>query len=288
MGEVQVDGARLFYEARGSGPLTLLVPGACWLERDLAFLAEAHHVVFYDQRNRGRSGRSDEISIEREVEDLEAVRQALGLPPVVTVGWSYLGAVVALHARKYPAAVRGVVMVAPMAPRQGVAEYHVSDEVIAAYQQRWGPVAERLRQIDAEIALAASDAEALWRERQRANSAFRMGDSSAVDRMRSEPWRFENERPPLLDAVFGRLFDGLEERDWRIGLDRVTAPVLIFHGLADGPAAMSEDWAGALPESRALFWEGVGHFPFLERPTEFREVALRFLADVAESQPRDA
>ena len=282
MGHVDIDGVRLFSESRGSGPLTLVVPAACWLERDLEFLADNYRVVFYDQRNRGRSDRSDEISIDREVDDLEALRESLELGPVVTIGWSYVGAVVALHAKTYPAAVRGVVMVAPMAPRQGVPEYHVGDDVIEAYRARWEPVAERLAQIDAELARGGDDG--LWRERQRVNSAFRMGAPAAVDRMRSEPWRFENERPALLDGVFARLFDGLEGRDWRRGLDRVTAPVLIFHGLADGPAAMSEDWRDAFPDARVSFWEGVGHFPFLERPVEFRETLLGFLADVAARQ----
>jgi proline iminopeptidase len=280
MGDVEVEGVRLFYERAGSG-LTVLVPAACWLERDLEFLAEDYDVVFYDQRNRGRSDRSADISIDREVDDLEAVRVALGLGPVVTIGWSYLGAVVALHARRYPAAVRGVVMVAPMAPRQGVPEYHVSDDVIASYRSRWAPVAEKLARIDEAIAIGSEDDEALWRERQRVNSAFRMGDPEAIDRMRSEPWRHQNERPDRLNPVFEALFDGLESRDWRIGLSEVTAPVLIFHGLADGPAAMSKDWNDSLPYAQTLFWEGVGHFPFLERPTEFRQAIVRFLSDVA-------
>ena len=177
-------------------------------------------------------------------------------------------------------------MVAPMAPRQGVPEYHVSDEVIDDYRSRWAPVADRLAQIDAELGRPRADEDGLWRERQRVNSAFRMGDPSAVERMRSEPWRYENERPARLDPVFQRLFDGLEGRDWRRGLDRVAAPVLLFHGLADGPAAMSEDWASAIPNATPHFWEGVGHFPFLERPAEFRETTLRFLADVADGAAR--
>jgi proline iminopeptidase len=281
VGDVEVGGVRLFYERTGSGPLTVLVPAACWLERDLGFLADDYDVIFYDQRNRGRSDRSADISIDREVDDIEAVRAALGLGPVVTVGWSYLGAVVALHARRYAAAVRGVVMIAPMAPRQGVPEYHVSDEVIADHQARWAPVAERLARIDEAIALGSPDDEALWRERQRLNSAFRMGDPAAIDRMRSEPWRYQNERPDQLNPVFEVLFDGLESRDWRTGLGEVTAPVLIFHGLADGPAAMSKDWNDALPRAKTVFWEGVGHFPFLERPTEFRDATARFLAELS-------
>lgn len=281
MGVVEVGEVRLFYERAGSGPLTVLVPAACWLERDFEFLAEDYEVVFYDQRNRGRSERSADISIDREIDDLEAVRVALDLGPVVTIGWSYLGAVVALHARRYPAAVHGVVMVAPMAPRQGVPEYRVSDDVVAAYRSRWAPVAERIARIDEAIANGSADEDALWRERQRVNSAFRMGDPEAIDRMRSEPWRYQNERPDHLNPVFAALFQGLDSRDWRAGLDEVAVPVLIFHGLADGPAAMSKDWEAALPSAQTLFWEGVGHFPFLERPTEFREVTARFLSEVA-------
>lgn len=271
------DGTSLFYSDAGRGPVTLLIPAACWLEKDLADLAESYRVVFYDQRNRGRSQRSDRISIDQEVEDLEAVRRALELGPVVTLGWSYLGAVVALHARSFPSSVRGVVMVAPMAPRQGVPEYSVSDEFIEAYQKRWAPVAERIAELDHSIE-EADDPLPLRRERQRVNSAFRMGDPEAVAQMKSEPWRYPNEWAPQLDPVFARLFDGLEQRDWRLGLERVAAPALIFHGLADGPAAMSKDWQAALPQAQGVFMEGVGHFPFLEEPVTFRSELSAFLS----------
>src|SRR5438552_15050472 len=117
-----------------------------------------------------------------------------------------------------------------MAPRQGVPDYHVTDEVIDAYRVRWTPVANRLAELDQAIA-DADDPLPLWRERHRGDSAFRMGNPAAIDLMKSEPWRYANKRAPQLDAVFSQLFDGLEGRDWRQGLERISAPVLIFHGL---------------------------------------------------------
>ena len=214
--------------------------------------------------------------MDAEVEDLEAVRRAVTDGPVVTLGWSYLGAVVALHAQRYPSSVRGVVMVSAMAPRQGVAEYHVSDEVIDDYRRRWAEVERHLEGVTDR------------RERGRLTSQFRMARKEAIDAMRSDPWRFENEWPENRDPVFDRLFDGLEDRDWRRGCEAVTAPVLVFLGLEDGPLAMGRDWADAFPNARLVALEGVGHYPHLEAKDVFDPELSAFLGSIGGPQPRSA
>lgn len=277
------DGTRLYVDEIGDGDLTLLVPAACWLERDLDRLAANDvRIVFYDQRNRGRSDRSgaETILFAQEAEDLETVRQSLGDAPVVTLGWSYLGAVVALHARRYPRSVRGVIMVAPMAPRDpDEGHYEIDDEVRQGFAERWRTYGPRIEQVEARLAIGPVSL-ALRREHQRLNSAARMAAAGAIDRMRSEPWRYENEWPEHRDATFAALFGGLADRDWRQGMGVITTPVLIVHGESDGPIAMSRDWADALPDAQLIGLPGVGHFPWLEEPDVFDEAVKAFLARV--------
>lgn len=81
------DGTRIAYERTGSGPALILVDGAmCYRAsgpaRPLAKeLAEGFTVYTYDRRGRGESGPGSEISIERELEDLDALAKEAGGAP---------------------------------------------------------------------------------------------------------------------------------------------------------------------------------------------------------------
>ena len=62
-GLVEVNGAQIYYETRGSGPPLLLIMGltgdAGWFEPLAEILAEQFTVVTYDRRGNSRSPRPD-------------------------------------------------------------------------------------------------------------------------------------------------------------------------------------------------------------------------------------
>lgn len=78
------DGTIIAYETTGSGEPLILVDGAmCYRDagpmRPLAEkLKDRFTIVLYDRRGRGESGDTLPYSVEREVEDLEALLQAVG------------------------------------------------------------------------------------------------------------------------------------------------------------------------------------------------------------------
>lgn len=78
------DGTTIAYDRTGSGPALILVDGAmCHRDfgpsRDLAKALEGHFTVYtYDRRGRGSSGDTGAYSIEREIEDIEALIKAAG------------------------------------------------------------------------------------------------------------------------------------------------------------------------------------------------------------------
>jgi hypothetical protein len=79
---VSKDGTELAYDTYGSGPGLVLVAGG-FTERsryvaDAEALASVFTVVNYDRRGRGDSGDTLPYAVEREWEDLEAVRSATG------------------------------------------------------------------------------------------------------------------------------------------------------------------------------------------------------------------
>ena len=65
-----VDGTKLYYIEKGSGPDVLIAPTALYLEPHLLeYLSTGRRVIFYDPRNRGRSDRADlsSISLDRQI-----------------------------------------------------------------------------------------------------------------------------------------------------------------------------------------------------------------------------
>src|SRR5439155_14953818 len=107
-GMIDVPGGRVWYRIVGSGkrtPLLLLHggPGAPgYYLKPLAALADERPVVFYDQLGCGRSPAPSDTSlwtIDRFVQELAAVRKALGLERVHLYGTSW-GTVLAVEAVK--------------------------------------------------------------------------------------------------------------------------------------------------------------------------------------------
>ncbi|MFI9385565.1 alpha/beta fold hydrolase [Kutzneria sp. NPDC052558] len=76
------DGASIAYERSGRGPALVLVGGAFMTRRSFTPLAEAlapeFEVVAYDRRGRGDSTITPPYAVERELEDLAAVLDAVG------------------------------------------------------------------------------------------------------------------------------------------------------------------------------------------------------------------
>jgi pimeloyl-ACP methyl ester carboxylesterase len=124
------DGVRLYYERIGSGPKTLIVPGRLFLSQDLQPLARHHTVILYDMRNRGRSSSVSDgalLTIQKDVEDLEAVRRHFKVEKFVPVGYSYLGFMVVLYAMAHEDRVERLVQIGPV-PRKFGTEYPASLE----------------------------------------------------------------------------------------------------------------------------------------------------------------
>ncbi len=77
-----VDGTTIDYDIAGSGPVIVFVPGVFNLRDTFtplaAELSSDHTVLAYDRRGRGESSDTAPYSIEREVEDLQAIIEVAG------------------------------------------------------------------------------------------------------------------------------------------------------------------------------------------------------------------
>jgi len=123
-GFVDVSGGRIWYRVVGSGPGTPLLllhggPGvpSVYL-KPLEALADERPVVFYDQLGSGQSDRPKDRSlwtIERFVNEIGQVRQALGLNEIHLYGHSWGAMLAASYMLTRPSGVRSLVLAsAPM------------------------------------------------------------------------------------------------------------------------------------------------------------------------------
>jgi len=119
---VEVPGGKVWYRIVGSGPRTPLLvlhggPGApSYYLKPLAAIADERPVVFYDQLGAGHSDHPTDTTlwtIDRFVQELAAVRQALKLKDVHLYGSSW-GAMLALESfLDHPSGIRSLILSSP-------------------------------------------------------------------------------------------------------------------------------------------------------------------------------
>ena len=108
-GFVDANGVMLYYMSTGRGQPLLILHGGPGASHDyflpyLLPLARYNRLIFVDERGSGRSQKLDDRSgytIQNMVEDVEAVRQALGLGKISLLGHSYGGALAQAYGLKY-------------------------------------------------------------------------------------------------------------------------------------------------------------------------------------------
>jgi proline iminopeptidase len=108
-GFVDANGAMTYYWVVGHGTPLVIVHGGPGASHDyflpyLLPLARHNKLVFIDERGSGKSSKMDDpaqYTVENMADDVEAVRQALGLGKISLLGHSYGGVVVQAYAFKY-------------------------------------------------------------------------------------------------------------------------------------------------------------------------------------------
>lgn len=277
------DGLQIFQRTLGSAADTLFVlhggPGFAmdYLVDDLAPLARHLRLVFHDQRGTGKSSLvtgAAALHAERLVDDIEALRGRSGLERIHLLGHSWGAGLAALYALRYPERVGRIVLVGPIPPRksglvrtfEGIAANRPADEAarLQAASEAW--------RADPGNADTCRAFYRIW-------YAPFFGDRSMLDRTRGDfcagtPASLRNK----VEHVDRYTLESLGDYDWRQALRSVQAPTLVVHGSVDViPVETAREWTAALPDSRLMLMEGIGHFPYLEAREPFIEAVSRFV-----------
>ncbi|MFI5311497.1 MAG: alpha/beta fold hydrolase [Gemmatimonadales bacterium] len=258
---ITVNGAPLYYESAGTGPVVVLIHGGnldsrMWDPQFLAFARE-HRVIRYDVRGFGRSGPAD--APWQAHEDLYALLGALKVDRTSLVGLSLGGRIAIDFALAHPSMVDRLVLAAPGLSGWKFANRDTSwygDVRPALDRGDFAGVAEAWLKSDyMRPAMEHPELAPRLRELARANApywkgAFQHGDSERVA------------VPPALH---------------RTGMLR--ARTLLVVGTRDNSDIMgiADSLSATVPGIRRVMVEGAGHMLNMEQPARFTDLVLVFL-----------
>ncbi|MBQ0996439.1 alpha/beta fold hydrolase [Streptomyces sp. RK62] len=269
------DGTELAYHLRGEGEPLLVLPGgpmrASAYLGDLGGLSDRRRLVLLDLRGTGASGTPADPATyrcDRLVDDVERVREHLGLPRMDVLGHSAGGSLALLYAARHPERVARLALVTVTPWVLGMPA--------TAEQRR---AAARLREGEPWFA-----------------EAFPL-----FERWLSEEGDFD---PAIVPFFYGRWDDAARAHDaradaecndeaadvyfsegafdpaaTRAALARLTAPVLVLAGEVDGGPCpdLARRSAAVLPHAETVVQPGAGHYPWLDDPEWFVQRITAFL-----------
>jgi proline iminopeptidase len=273
------DGRRLAYRRLGSGPTLVCHPGGPGFSSlylsNMGGLDDELELVLLDPRGTGQSdaaGDAGAYRIDDYADDLEELREHLGVERMQLLGHSHGGVAAVAYAAKHPERVERLILASSLArfgPEQASA-------MEAAMESRAGqPWYDDAREaIETELRGEFSTCRELTELVLR---MFPFYFATYGDEERAYV-RSLGEEEFCIEAT--RLWEReiFEHFDLRPLLSRLSMPTLVITGSEDfitGPRA-AEDFA-AIAGSRSVILDGAGHMIFVEAPDRFCEAVLSFL-----------
>ncbi|MGZ3460431.1 MAG: alpha/beta fold hydrolase [Archangium sp.] len=213
--------------------------------------------------------RAGDDTLERIVEDLEAVRRAFGIRRWGFWGLSGGSTVGLLYASRHPSVLSGMILSsAGLCFRQTVGD---SACVLSPFHPPWrerlaaaGLLGDEAEEQDVPVDAGAT----VWEKVDGVGWVFRRRNGPALLVFPEEPSPQYRRMMPA--------FWAFDPRGW---LGSVRVPALVMCGTRDPLVPLAQAWAlhEALPGSEFLALEGAGHAPLTERTMEATEAVRRFL-----------
>ena len=275
---VPVGGAELYAREIGKGISVIVLHGGpdfdhSYLLPELDRLSDAFHLIYYDQRGRGRSAvgvKPEDVTLASDIADMEKVRRYFKLDSVVLLGHSW-GTVLALeYAVRYPQRVSRMILMNP-AP--------ASADDYKQLRKEWLETRPddtvRRKAIAASAAYQEGDPDAV-------TAYYRIHFKPAFARtedyekfMRRLTASFNKEGILKARAVEDQLMkDTWSKPEYNLlpELKSLKIPTLVIYSDHDFiPTGTAEHITQAIPNARMVTLKNCGHFPYLECSDALRE-----------------
>ncbi|MEU9733841.1 alpha/beta hydrolase [Streptomyces sp. NPDC048002] len=275
------DGTKLAHHEQGGGEPLVVLPGgpmrASSYLGDLGGLHTRRRLVRLDLRGTGESEVPADPATyrcDRLVDDVEALRERLGLDRMDLLAHSAGGSLAMLYAARHPHRVRRLVLVAanPWALGTPATPERRRAAALLRAAEPWFP--EAYRAFDAWLTGAGDAGPDI--------APFFYGRWDEAARLHDA--RGDEEFNDAAAGVYGSE-GAFDPPATRAALARLTAPVLVLAGERDGAPDpdLARATAEVFPHGELAVQPGGGHFPWLDDPEWFTERVGAFLdrADAA-------
>jgi len=273
-GYLEVDGFKLKYISEGEGPDTLIIGSSIYYHRSFSEqLRKSLRLHFVDYRGFAE-GPKTELSFDTLLNDIELIRQKLGLNKCIVVGHSAHALLALEYAKKYQEHVSHVVLVG--------SPPHMKTENVAMAQRNWDESVwpERKAAFERNMVLMPdAKLNQLPRDQWFLHMNFRNAPKSWYDyNFDSRPiWEGVKPNTHVLDQMYLRF---VREVDVSKGLEELSIPVLIVYGRFEYLVAPVHSWDPLRPKLKDLtvrVFEKSAHSPHYEQPNLFDAMLLEWL-----------
>ncbi|MFJ2417541.1 alpha/beta fold hydrolase [Streptomyces brevispora] len=267
------DGTQLSYRVIGDGDPVVCIPGgptdSVYLG-DLGGLSTYRQLIVLDLRGTGRSAIPQDTSsyrCDRLVDDVEALRERLGLPRIDLLGHSAGTNIATQYAARYPEKVSKLALIGPSPRAVDVAITGETRRELAQLRKNepWFPTAFAALQAITEG--TGSDWEAV--------APFFWGRWDATAQKHHVASQPSNQEAVALFAAEG----AFSPKSTRAALASCEAPVLLLTGEFDlnSPPVAAAEFAEAFPDATLAVQPGAGHYPWIDDADWFVATMAAFL-----------
>ncbi len=244
-------------------------PGADHTSQKPTFscLSQKLQLVYFDHRGQGRSARGakETYTLENNVEDMEALRQYLGLEKIIIIGTSYGGMVALSYAVRYPQNVQSLIVIATAGSHRFLELAKVNlakkgtKEQQAIAQLLWDGKFENEAQLQEYFQVMMS-----------------MYSITYKPETPGKSWNRTILSPDAINVAFGGFLRSYNVLDQ---LHKITAPTLVIAGKHDWicPPELSAEIAAAIPNADLRIFENSGHLIRVDEPEALLDVIIGFL-----------
>lgn len=283
-GFIEVTGGKVWYQIHDIGtkktPVIILHggPGSShFAMQGLRLLAEDRPVIFYDQLGCGKSDRPTDKSlwnIDRFVEELAQIRQALSLDEVHILGHSWGTTFAAGYMLTKPVGVKSVIFSSPCLSAPLWAEDQERNRKLLPED-----VQATLRECEEN---GTTDSEAYKKATEEFNKRF-VCRLDPMPEFLKEGRHFRN--PEVYNIMWGpsefHVTGNLKNFDCTARLKEIEVPTLYTCGSFDEATPVSTEYFSSLtPNSKFHVFENSAHMPYLEETEEYIRVVREFLKSV--------
>jgi len=280
----KVNGAKLWYEIEGKGDPVLLIPGGpgnshIYFQPWFSELAKHHKVIYYDAFGRGKSDRakdSTEYTFQRDVDDVEGLRKALGFKKWSVLGHSYGGMVAQAYAIQFPNSVDKLILSNTFYSGEMWQENdnNSNNEIKNQYPEKW---AKLMKLRDEGFTSSSIEHQKIYSV---PSGLLYFYDASNAYKMSSDTG-FNSQVYYTLVGYDGDFIIGgdISKLDFRTKLKYLKMPILIIEGRFDRVAVprWSIRYKEYAPQAKFVMFEKSGHNPYVEEKEKYFNLLDDFL-----------